>query len=191
MLRLLASPAGGIMNSAHRSVEALAVGLSNRLPERSHMPIHDDATIKRFWAKVDIRGPDECWPWKAGRLKKGYGVFNAGAERSTRAHVVSYEITTESSGKPCVLHSCDNPPCCNPKHLWRGTQTENIADRTQKGRSSRGEGRPGAKLTRDIVHRIRERVAAGESQVGIARELGVDPSTISRTVSRHKWSWLS
>lgn len=91
---------------------------------------------ERFWEKVDRRSPDECWPWLGrARTSFGYGAFAIGRDRANRAHRIAWELT---NGPVPVglsaLHRCDNPPCCNPAHLFLGTQADNIADMVAKGR---------------------------------------------------------
>lgn len=92
--------------------------------------------ITRFKAKVDVRGPDECWPWKAGVSKKqGYGVFWAHG-KSFYAHRIAFDL--EKGDIPdtlLVLHHCDNTGCCNPKHLYAGTDKANALDRERRDRS--------------------------------------------------------
>ena len=86
----------------------------------------------RFWAKVEKRGPNECWPWRAKRQMRGgdYGHFE-----SKLAHRIAFELHYGiAPGNKCVCHSCDNPPCCNPAHLWLGTRKENMDDMRRKGR---------------------------------------------------------
>ena len=95
---------------------------------------------KRFWSKVDQRGPDECWPWTAS-TNGGYGAFGAklfGEKkmRVHRAHRVAFFLATGVAPDDLVVcHSCDNPPCCNPAHLWLGTQADNNRDMSIKGRN--------------------------------------------------------
>src|SRR5690606_32428514 len=71
----------------------------------------------RFWGKVDVRGPSECWPWKASTWPSGYGQFRMDG-RPTGAHRVAYAVTRgDIPAGLHVLHRCDNPPCVNPNHL--------------------------------------------------------------------------
>jgi len=84
----------------------------------------DDVTVQKFWRNVSVCGPDECWEWKGSKSVGGYGVI--GKRRAT--HVALF-----IDGKPRVdslkaLHSCDNPPCCNPNHLRWGTDKDNADD---------------------------------------------------------------
>jgi hypothetical protein len=83
-----------------------------------------------FWDKVDIKGPEECWPWKEAVFTNGYGRFKRNYQ-SLRAHRVALE---DSKGPPMhksllALHSCHNRLCCNPRHLRWGTHEENMEDR--------------------------------------------------------------
>jgi hypothetical protein len=93
------------------------------------------AVAERFWARVDVRGPDECWLWLGGKTSGGYGQFTMNGKRRS-AHVASWVL---SHGEPFPegkigCHSCDNPPCVNPAHVWPGTMRENALDAVAKGR---------------------------------------------------------
>lgn len=94
----------------------------------------------RFWAKVDKRGPDECWQWLGGKgsttANGHYGRMSITHSRSRPAHQVSWEIANRAPFPAGMraCHSCDNPWCVNPKHIWPGTQAQNIQDCVAKGR---------------------------------------------------------
>ncbi len=87
----------------------------------------------RFWIKVVRSGDDECWGW-SGTTNKGYGRINVGGNM-VLAHRVAWELTSGLIPPGmCVLHSCDNPPCVNPNHLFLGTHADNMRDMRAKGR---------------------------------------------------------
>lgn len=99
----------------------------------------------RFFNFVRIGGADECWPWEGCRQRQGYGNLAGGA--SKLAHRVSYELHKgQIPTGMMVLHSCDNPPCVNPKHLSVGTAIDNIADMVAKRRHIEGRKRSHEKL---------------------------------------------
>lgn len=135
---------------------------------------------ERFWPKVARRGADECWPWLACRDAHGYGRLNRGDGVTLVASRVAWELANGPIAHGLViLHSCDFPPCVNPRHLSRGTQAENLADMARKGRWDR-RPRRGVKLRGDDRIAIAQRVASGEVQARIAVDFGVAQSTVSR-----------
>jgi hypothetical protein len=82
---------------------------------------------ERFWVKVDIRGEEECWPWTAYSHPTGYGRFWV-CDKMVRTN---RWVLEKKLGRPIregysALHSCDNPPCCNPKHVFEGTHSDNM-----------------------------------------------------------------
>lgn len=103
------------------------------------MPIKHRPLEERFRENIDIRGVDECWLWVGCHNRYGYGRIAEGwrGGRDFMAHRVAWELAhpDESIGEGEVIcHSCDNPPCCNPKHLWKGTIADNNNDKVIKGR---------------------------------------------------------
>jgi hypothetical protein len=110
-------------------------------------PIHftlihfrSDAAV-RFWSHVDkSAGPEACWPWKdAASFRNGYGMFRIGWKKPiVQASRHSYEITHDVTlaTEQFVMHTCDNPPCCNPAHLRLGDALLNHRDMVSKGRAS-------------------------------------------------------
>lgn len=87
----------------------------------------------RVFNKIDIRGKDECWPFTGGLTLQKYGHINYN-HKQFYAHRIAYEIFIGSFDNSLfVLHKCDNPPCCNPYHLFLGTQKDNMIDRDKKG----------------------------------------------------------
>ena len=123
-------------------------------------------TPEVLWSKVDKRGEDKCWDWKGFKNHDGYGRTWIN-DKGYYAHRVIYSLVypnTITLNAPLsqddsgfLLHTCDNPSCCNPKHLWVGTHADNMADKVAKGRSpdfSGGKG-PRCKLTMDQAKEAR------------------------------------
>lgn len=135
----------------------------------------------RFEAKVNRTG--ECHVWTAGRFKNGYGQF-----RNQCAHRVAWIFERGPIPEGLnVCHKCDNPVCVRTDHLFLGTQNDNLQDCKQKNRQSKGEDHPPAKLTGDVVRRLRNRRVEfpGMSYKRIGEELGV-ASTTANMASRGK-----
>lgn len=149
---------------------------------------------ERFWSKVDVRGEDECWPWKAAERKKGdgYGAFWLDGRHQPAGRVALELSGTNVPEGMHVCHKCDNPPCCNPKHLFVGTHQENNQDKVRKGRHAHGERNGNAKLTSAQVAEIRsyrppgvKRVKPGVPQM-LAERYGITRQYVSEIF---KGSW--
>jgi len=145
----------------------------------------------RFWSKVNIAlDSDSCWNWKASINRHGYGQFTQ-KSKVVKAHRVAWILTYGKIPDGLhVLHTCDNRACCNPKHLFLGTNKDNVDDREQKGRNKimRGESNGNSKLTISQVEYIRARYAAGGiSQQKLAEETGIDQTQVSNIIRRKVW----
>jgi hypothetical protein len=92
---------------------------------------------ERFWEKVDRSVLDGCWPFLGARDPDGYGRVMVGRDRRDKANRVAYMLTSGPIPDGLqVLHRCDNPPCCNPAHLFAGTPLDNMRDMIAKGRAA-------------------------------------------------------
>jgi len=111
----------------------------------TNIPSLNKTYIDRFWSRVNIDTPDKCWNWKPkSHFNYGYGAFciqvEKGKFKQLKAHRVAYFLHYKINPiNKCICHSCDNPACCNPNHLFMGTLADNNKDRTNKYRQSCGK----------------------------------------------------
>ena len=146
------------------------------------MDVFDQA---RFWSKVEVcRSKNVCWEWTGCKTPLGYGDFKLDGT-STSAHRVAVRLAGVKLGPDdVVMHSCDNPACCNPSHLIVGTHAMNVADRVAKRRSATGARNGRSKLTEEQVLAIR---ADERTLAEVAKEHGVCIATISHIRRRKIW----
>ena len=143
---------------------------------------------QRFWSKVAKGEPEECWEWK-GHIairsgKRRYGKFKI-CGKPVHANRVAWELTNGKIPDGLwVLHKCDNPPCCNPAHLFLGTNQDNVDDRQAKGRQAKGKGNGQAKFEDDEVREARQMRRSGLTFKAISVHFGVHPSAIVFIVQR-------
>ena len=159
-------------------------------------------TIADFWNWVDrSAGQDGCWPWTGPRFPHGYGQFGStGQGHDTHAHRVAY---TAAYGKipPGVVcrHTCDNPPCCNPRHLALGTQQDNVNDCIARGRYrydknyACGSRMPQSRLTEDSVLLIRSLPPPpfGPTLEDLGRRFGVTGEAVAKARQGKTWKHLN
>ena len=165
----------------------------------------DEKIVKRFWAKVKVGAPDECWEWQGNRLSSGYGRMYI-KRRTVRAHRVAYELRNGVIPTGLfVCHKCDNPACVNVAHLFLGTPQENSRDMVRKKRQASGnknasrrypERRPKgethykAKLTDGQVRAIRQMRGQIPQHV-LADQYNVSRSLINQIQLRGIWKHVA
>lgn len=143
-------------------------------------------TSERFWSKVQVGTPEECWLWTKG-MSGDYGVLKV-AGHVIRAHAWALAEATGAWGE-CALHSCDNPPCVNPRHLRWGSRVDNGHDVAIRHRKA-GVRQWSNKLTAPDVLSIRARHEAGERVKALSIEYNVTMSSISNIIARRKWTHI-
>ena len=154
--------------------------------------------VERFWSTVVVR--KNCWEWSGYSNGNGYGILSVnsrseGIRYNIYAHRLSWEIYKGHIPEGMwVLHKCDNPACTNPKHLFLGTNKDNMEDCSRKGRQNgRAKARPGILngnvcLTEKQVREIKSNTV-GCTELG--RRLGVHKSLISAIRKRRAWKHVS
>lgn len=142
-----------------------------------------------FWRVCGVTAnPDKCWEWQRGGTKAGYGLLTISGH-TQYAHRLAWQL---ANGRPPrkameILHSCDNPPCCNPNHLREGTHAENMAEALERGRMEIGSARFNTHLTEDDVRTIRRKLADGAVGQRIAEEYAISPAAVSSIKNKTRW----
>ncbi len=148
-----------------------------------------------MFSQYHKRNPDNgCWEWQMSVNSRGYGRFRVG-RFVERAHRVSYRIHKGPIPKGMlVCHSCDNPGCVNPEHLWLGTPQGNMDDMIGKGRQrwvgQGGASNPRAVLSEKQAKEVIELIAAGLDNKTIAARYGVSHGSISNIRRGKTWQKL-
>lgn len=137
--------------------------------DKPFMPMH-----ARFYQKVTVKGPRECWEWKGAIVQNGYGQFSPYTGKVDYAHRVSYQMNYGSIPDGMyVCHECDNKRCVNPNHLWLGTASDNAIDARDKGRLNTKP--PPRKLSPEQVAIARDKSLV---MTDLARMWGVHEATV-------------
>jgi hypothetical protein len=149
-----------------------------------------------FWKRVDVSGGrDGCHPW-TGRIKIHktcrYGFYDHDGTYDY-AHRYAWFLTYSKWPEPQANHTCDNGLCCNVRHMYEGTQQQNIIDRDARSRrrAPHGEASALARLTQDQVDEIRALYIKGSRTTGtvaLGKRFGVDTSTIWNVVTGRTWN---
>lgn len=149
------------------------------------LPTGNGAAVERLMSKVVV-ADSGCWEFTGHRDENGYGRIQFDG-RSAHAHRVAWILRYDVPAPGLhVLHHCDNPPCCNPRHLYVGTNDDNVADRVRRGRSARqlGERHGRAKLSDQDVADLRALADGGVHYVELAQRFGISPSHASQIARR-------
>ncbi len=170
-----------------------------RAGHREHFSLHNISEeyfarlLERLWAYTDIRGNDDCWPWLGPIVRPSfpYGSMKlkiGDRHCSMNAHRFMWLVEHPLEELPeSVCHSCDNSMCINPKHLFAGTQIDNIRDCISKGRNARGSMFSHSKLTESDVLAIR---ADRRPHKEIEAEYGLGRKYVSAIKNKRWWKWL-
>ena len=148
-------------------------------------------TVNNFWDNVSRGHPDQCWPWNGAVNERGYGRIDFLGHKGIYAHRIAYVLANpgstefrgpiDQSSPYFVRHFCDNPPCCNPKHLLLGTHDDNMKDKVARGRSKLfgSLDSPRAKLSADDVRWMRIQKNNGATKKSLSLLYEVSEATVS------------
>lgn len=144
---------------------------------------------QRFFDKVAYK-EEGCWEWQAGKNGDGYGIFLWATENGQRVQTTANKASYLLFKGPIppgmyVCHSCDNPGCVNPKHLWLGTAVENARDRDGKGRASTGNRTGTSKLTPEDIQALRYDKKAGFTLSQLSEKYSVS-ATYAGMIARNE-----
>lgn len=159
-----------------------------RATVRERLSYHGDER-ERILSKYRVL-PSGCWHWTGSQNNNGYGVVSFRGKQ-VAAHRAVYTILKEEppAGVDCC-HTCDNPPCVNPDHIFLGTRADNMRDAARKGRTVRGERATNSVLTDGIVIEARQRFEAGEEIASLAAGFGVKRKTLWAAIRGDTWRHL-
>lgn len=142
--------------------------------------MHDNIW-KRFWSKVNMGLPDECWEWQA-KLARGYGRFYI-EHITIAAHRLSWiMLRGPIPDGILVLHKCDNRKCVNPNHLYLGTHSDNNSDRAQ--RNSNNQGGPISRFSSKDIEDVKDLIKKGKHKLFIANKYNISLNHVYTLTSK-------
>jgi len=159
--------------------------------------LNNEDRARLFWSKVSIQADSECWIWEGAVRSNGYGHMMWLGRKWRGSHRIAWALDNNVdplslTPKDIIMHKCDNPLCCNPSHLIKGTQLDNVKDAMSKGRLPLAEKSTSSKLTSSKAREIVNRYKMGNvSQRVLAEEYGVSQVTIGRITRGETNYWLN
>ena len=146
---------------------------------------------ERFWSKVHVSKRARCWPWLGAKDSFGYGQVRHGGKTDRAPRVAFYLRNNRWPNNAC--HSCDNPICCNPDHIFDGSRSDNMQDMVTKGRhrTNRGEAHYATKITDVEASKIRKEYKEGIHSIeAIAAKFASSFSVVQRIIARKTWKHI-
>lgn len=149
----------------------------------------------RLWSKIDVRSENECWVWQGAKTTAGYGVIRINyilkyAHRLT--WMLHYKSDIPKKGQIC--HTCDNPPCCNPAHLFLGSQADNMKDAANKGRIKekvhRGITHHTTHLKEKDIRKIRHLGQTDIPHQEIGNYFGISRMSVNDIIHKRTWQHI-
>lgn len=171
------------------------------------LPQFTDELKRRFWSKVQIGDDSQCWEWTGHMMNHGYGVMKIHQVGYLAHRIALFLSVGINEHKTSACHTCDNPKCCNPSHLFWGTHSDNMRDMVAKNRANRptGDNHPSrrlialrprgerhslCKLTGEQVIEIRRLYADGLTHKAIASRYPISRRTASAITTRKIWTHI-
>lgn len=152
-----------------------------------HVANYRGSPEERFWSKVNKT--DTCWLWVGAKDNNGYGAIRVNS-KNINAHRFSYQILKGRIGNGLfVCHSCDNPSCVNPEHLFLGTNYDNVQDMVKKMRNTLGEKNGMSFLSAEDVTKIRT-IKDKYSRRELASMFSIGESTLSQIINYKRWKHI-
>lgn len=138
--------------------------------------------VARFNSRIKV-ALSGCHEWTGSRYASGYGQFWWGAGKNMKASRAAWLLFRgDIADGLMVLHKCHNRACCNPDHLYLGDHAQNMVDRREAGRTSRGSHRHNFRRSPDLIQQIKEAVPHGQPLKAICGELGIGWQTMYRAI---------